>query len=197
MTLLRALARLVSFLLLAALALAGLLTAIFSLQGGTGGLSLPALADNLNLPELRNDVGEFLGRMEDDGPVAWRAALAGLGAVVLGALLLKGAFTPARERLVVLDDDAGGRIAARRRVLGDVAEVLAGQVRGITQTKVRVRPKRRGRGGTLEVAAARTRTSAADEVVRAAEEALRPLSDGSGLSPRVRTRIGERGARVQ
>jgi len=50
--LLRALARLVGFVLLLALAVAGLAAAIFSISGGDGTLSLPGLVELARLDDL-------------------------------------------------------------------------------------------------------------------------------------------------
>ena len=95
---LRALARVVSFLLLAALALVGLAAAVSCIGSGDGTLSLPWLADQARLPELRDEVGGWLDRLEADGPVAWRSALGGLAAMLLGLLLLAGAARLRRGR---------------------------------------------------------------------------------------------------
>jgi len=92
--LLRALARLVTFLLLLALAIVGLAVAV---------LGLSWLAELVGLPTLEKEAGRLLGAVEADGSVAVVSALSGLGAMVLGVLLLIGALTPRRERLVVLD----------------------------------------------------------------------------------------------
>ncbi len=196
MILVRALARLVTFLLLLALAVAGLAAAVFSIRGGDRPLSLPALADNLRLPELRDTVGDYLGQLEVAGNVALISLLAGLGAVVLGLLLLLGALRRGRERLVIVDRTGGGVLAARRRALGQLAVALAEQVRGVAAAKVRVRTSRRGRG-KLRLTVTHPRDSSPGEVRGAATEALQPLSGGFGVKTKVKPRTGESGQRVQ
>ncbi len=196
MILLRALARLVTFLLLLALALAGLAAAIFSIRGGDKPLSLPALADNLRLPQLRDTVGDYLTQLETPGNVALISLLCGLGAILLGLLLLLGALRGARERLVIVDRTGGGVLAARRRALGQMAVALAEQVRGVAAAKVRVRTSRRG-GGKVRVTVTHPRDSAPAEVRRATTDALQPLTGGFGVKAKVQAKLGESGQRVQ
>ncbi|MBA2255730.1 MAG: hypothetical protein H0W05_00810, partial [Thermoleophilaceae bacterium] len=100
MLLLQGLARLVTLLLLSALALAGLALAVFSIGSGEATVSLPGLAELIGLHVLRDRVGELLAMVEDGGSVEAVPALAGVGAVALGCLLLVGAFGSRRERLV-------------------------------------------------------------------------------------------------
>jgi Family of unknown function (DUF6286) len=182
--------------LLVALAVAGLAVALFSLGSGTGDFSLPGLARLIGLPELREEVGTLLARLEASGPTASVAAACGLGAMVLGVCLLVGALWPRRERLVLFEQDERGTVAARRRVLASVAGALAEQPRGVTEAKVRVRPGRR-RGGRLSVRAYHSRLHKADEVRRREQAALAPLTEELGLQTRVRARLGGRGRRVE
>ena len=186
--LLRALARLVTFLLLLALAVAGLAVAVL-------GLSL--LAELVGLPTLEKEAGRLLGAVEADGSVAVVSALSGLGAMVLGVLLLIGALTPRRERLVVLDQGDDGTVAARRRALSRAVGALAEQGRGVTASKVKLKPRRRARGGRLAIRAAHPRSADPAEVERRARESVDPLSQAFGLKTRVRPRLGEPGQRVQ
>lgn len=72
MILLRALVKLLSFVLLLALALLGAAVALFSVQDGDSGLSIPALAQIVQLPELRETLDGFLGAAERPGRVAAR-----------------------------------------------------------------------------------------------------------------------------
>lgn len=98
----RALVRLISFLLLVILAVAGIALAIFCIGTGKTGVSLGELASLLHLESLRSTVGSWLGQLQESGPIAGIAALAGLGAILLGVLLLAGLLVPRRERLVAL-----------------------------------------------------------------------------------------------
>lgn len=192
----RGLVRVLAFVLLVVLAVVGLAIAVFSIQGGTATLSLPHLATILHLAALRDKVGTFLDSLAASGPVAIVALLCGLGAVLLGLLLLAGLLAPRRERLVTLRDDADGSIAARRRVLARLGQSLTEGVRGVTGAKVRARPARR-RGGTLAVRATRSRTASADEVRGRVEESLGPLTDPWDLKAKVGVRLGEGAARVE
>ena len=195
--LLRALARLVAFVLLVALALVGLFVAVFSIQGGDGPLSLPGLAEHVRLPSLEDTVGEYLAQLEVDGPLAKRSALAGAGAVLAGLLLLLGVLVPRRERLVTFDGGDAGRIGARRRPLAALAEALAEQTRGVTEAKARVRPRGRLRSGRLHVTASHPRDYQDREIEERVLSAVSPLLEASALKPRVAARMGKRGARAE
>jgi len=191
MLLLRAVTRLITFLLLAALALAGLAVAVFCIEGGRNGLSLPALARQVHLPQLRHEVGAFLHALEASGPVAKLSALGGLGAVALGVLLLVGVLRSRRERLALLEAGEQGTLAARRRPLSQVASALVEQVRGMTQTRARVRPRRRGHGGRLLVRIDQPRGTATDDATKQrVASAVTPLTEPFGLRLRVRVRNG-------
>lgn len=191
MLLLRVAARLIGFLLFAALALAGLAVAVFCLEGGRDGLSLPALAHHAHLAQLRDEIGRFLSALELGGPVAKVSALGGLGAVALGVLLLVGVLRSRRDRLALLEAGEQGTLAARRRPLAAVASALVEQVRGMAETRARIRPRRRGRGGRLVVRIDRPRGTASDEIAKQrATSALMPLTEPFGLRPRVRVRRG-------
>ena len=69
-------------------ALAGLAAAVFCIGGGDG-FSLPDLAGYLQLDDLRDVVGDWLGALESDGPTAWWTVLAGACAAILGDCLLQ------------------------------------------------------------------------------------------------------------
>jgi hypothetical protein len=195
--LLRALARLVAFVLLAGLAACGAAVAIFSVgPSRTGDFSLPGLARLADLGGLRRRVGELLSDLAGPGPVAAIAVLCGLGALALGLLLLLGALWPPRERLVILERGEQGTLAARRRALGRAAGALAEQAQGVTASKVRVRPGRR-RGGRLAVRATHSRAQAPEDVRRGAILALAPLTGAFGLHARVQARLGQHRGRVR
>jgi len=190
----RALVRVVSFLLLVILAVAGIALALFCIGTGTSGPSLGGLASLLDLRALRDTIGSWLTQLEAPGPVAGIAALCGLGAILLGLLLLAGILVPRRERLVTLTSGEYGTLAARRRPLAQAATALVEQVRGVSEARVRVRPRRRG-GGRLAVRASRTRRVDAQQVKAAAGEQLSSLTDPFKLKARVD--VPRRGARVQ
>jgi nucleoid-associated protein YgaU len=190
----RAVAALVSFLLLVVLAAAGILAAVFCIGTGRTGLSLAGLADLLHLPALRDAVGGWLADLEAPGAVAGVAALCGLGAILLGLLLLAGLLVRRRERLVTLSSDDHGTLAARRRPLSQAATALVEQARGVTEAKVRVKP-RRTTGGRLEVRAGRPRPAEAAAVQAAVQDQLRTLTEPFKLSTRVTVQRGD--TRVQ
>ena len=190
----RVLVRLIGFLALVALAVAGIVVAVFCIGTGTSGPSLGRLARLLHLASLRDTVGHWLGQLEASGSVAVIAGLCGLGAILLGLLLLAGSLVPRRERLVTLARGEPGTLAARRRPLAQVAASLAEQVRGVTKTRVRVRP-RRGAGGRLAVRASRTRPTDQRQVQSAVREQLRGLTEPFKLSARVE--VTRRGGRVE
>jgi Family of unknown function (DUF6286) len=190
----RVLARIVGFVVLVALAAAGIVLAVFCIGTGTHGPSLGGLARLLSLASVRDSVGHRLTRLEEPGSVAVIAGLCGLGAIALGILLIAGVLVPRRERLVQLTDDEQGALAARRRPLAQVATALVEQVRGVTEARVRVRPFRRT-GGRLSVRASRSRRADADEVRRAVSEKLESLTQPFKLKARVD--VPRRGARVE
>lgn len=190
----RVLARIVGFVVLVALAAAGIVVAVFCIGTGTHGPSLGGLARLLSLASVRDSVGHWLTSLEAPGSVAVIAGLCGLGAIALGLLLIAGVLVPRRERLVQLADDEQGALAARRRPLAQVARALVEQVRGVTEARVRVRPFR-GTGGRLSVRASRSRRAEADEVRRAVSEQLESLTQPFKLKARVD--VPRRGARVE
>jgi hypothetical protein len=190
----RALVRAVTVLLLLLLSLSGLALAIFCIGTGTSGPSLGGLADLLNLDEVRDTVRGWLAGLEAPGSVAVIGLLCGLGAMLLGLLLLAGILVPRRERLVTLTSDERGTLAARRRALGQAAAALVEQTRGITSTRVRVRPFRRT-GGRMTVRAARTRSADPGDLERQSQAKLAPLTNPFKLKARVE--VARRGARVE
>jgi hypothetical protein len=195
--LLRAIARLVTFVLLVVLAVGGLAIAVFSIGGSSSGdFNLPGLARLVHLSALRDQVGELFHDLEGPGSVAGITALCGLAAVALGLLLLVGALWPRRERLVILQRGEDGTLAARRRVLGRVAGALAEQTRGVTATKVKVRPGRKS-GGSLAVRADHSRAQKPQEVRERTQLALAPLTEAFGLRARITPRLGQHGRSVE
>ena len=190
--LLKALARLVTFVLLLALALAGLAATIFALTRGSSGF-----AEALELPAVRDGVGSFLTRLES-GDAPGEAALGALLAILGGILLLIGALRRPPENTVVYEQGSAGRIAARRRPLGQMAAALARGVRGVTDSRVRVKPKRRGPGGRIEVTAMHPRTADTKALEQAVGEAVAPLAaDARSLRVRVRPAPAGPGSRAE
>ena len=190
--------RLVGVLWMLVLALFGLAVAMYCVDAlvGLGSVRPDRL---LHLPSVRDHVGRFLDQLAAPGSTAGLALLCGLGAMLLGVLLLIGVLGRRKQRLVILEQDGQtGAIAARRRPLGDMARALAEPAHGATSVK---RPKlalsRRGTRGTLKVNATRTRTTDPRELQTAVEKAVEPITEPFGLKPRVRVRLGESGNRVQ
>jgi hypothetical protein len=176
------------------LALGGLLLAVFSIGTGTHGPSLGGLARLLSLHSVRDSVGHWLARMEAPGSVAVITGVCGLGAILLGLLLVAGVLVPRRERLVQLAEDERGKLAARRRPLAQLATALVEPVRGVTEARVRVRPFRRT-GGRVSVRASRTGHADADEVRRGVAQQLESLTAPFELKARID--VPRRGARVE
>ncbi len=195
--LLRTFARIVTVALLLALSLCGLAIAIFSIGGtASGDFSLPGLARLVHLPQLRSDIGDLYARLEASGSVAGISALCGLGAVVIGVLLLLGVFLSRRERLAVLESSGDGTIAARPRVLGRVVAALAEQARGVTATKVKVAVGRHGMA-RVGIRASHAKADTSQEIRTRTTEAVAPLSDAFGIRASVRPKLADREPRVQ
>ncbi len=195
--LLRAVARLLTIALFVVLAACGLAIAVFAIGWSrTGDFNLPGLARLVHLGYLRDHVGELLHDLAAPGAVAAITLLCGLGAVVIGVLLLVGVLWPRRERLVVLEAGEEGTLAARRRALGRAAGALAEQTRGVTATRVKVRPGR-WHGGRLSVRASHSRSQQPGDVRQRTQFVLAPLTETFGLRARVRPRLGQRGRRVE
>jgi hypothetical protein len=198
MLLLRALTRLIGVLLMLALALLGLGIALYCLDALVNVGS--ARPDRLiGLPSIHRHIGHFLDQLAAGGPTAGLALLCGLGAMLLGILLLVGALGSRKQRLAVLERDTeSGNLAARPSTLREMSRALAEQTPGATSVR---RPKlalsRRGNSGRLKVTASRTRASDPREIEPALKERLGPISEPFRLKPRVRVRVGERGDRVQ
>jgi hypothetical protein len=197
MIVLRALTRLVIFILLAALALAGLSLAVFSLQGGDDPLSLAALASHLELPRLRDTVGDYLEQLEADGPAATLSVLAGAAAVLVGLLLLLGAVTPRRGRNAVLAHDGEGWLSAKPGTLEEIASTLSRRVRGATDARADLRLRRGNRRGRMRVRISHPRGEHASDLERRTAEALAPLVDPFSIESHVTARVGRKAARVQ
>jgi hypothetical protein len=186
---LKPIARLVTFVLLLALAIVGLLAAVSGIVG------VASVAEAVRLPEIRDVVGGWLQSIDGPSELPRATALLALGAVLLGLLLLAGALGRTPDRLVVMEERDGGTLGARPRALGQAADALIGRVRGITDRRVRVRA-RRGRG-RLDVRATHTRAIEARAVESEVSSALAPLSDAFGVQTRVRPQLADDGRRVE
>lgn len=194
---LQALTRVVIFAVLAGLALSGLALAVFSLQGGDDPLSLTALANHLDLQQLRETVGDYLDQLEADGPAAKLSALSGAATVLVGLLLLLGALARRRRRTAVLAQDDAGRLSARPGALEEIASTLSRGVRGATDAHADLRLRGGDRGGTMRVRISHARAENVGDLERRAAEALAPLVDPFGIESRVAVRVGGKGNRVQ
>jgi hypothetical protein len=195
---LRSLARVVGVVWMLALALFGLGVAAYCVDAlvGLGPIRPDRLLD---LPSVRRHVGRFLGQVAAPGSTAGLALLCGLGAMVLGILLLIGILGRRKQRVAILEqDDQTGAIAARPRPLADMARTLAEAAHGATNVQ---RPKlslsRAGTGGTLTIDTTRTRTTDSRELTAAIHQAVEPIIDPFSLRPRVRVRLGEYQTRAQ
>lgn len=193
---LRALARLVTLVLLVALAVAGGAVALFSIQGGDDPLSLASLAGLLRLPELRDAVGDYLDQIEADGPLAKVSALAGAGTVVGSVLLLIGALALRRERLLVLEEGGEGRIVARPRAFEQLA-VAAVRRGGAPEARARLRVQRGGRSGRLGLRLAHPRNEPASAAGERASATLAPLVAPFRVEPRIEAKVADKGSRVR
>ena len=183
--LLRALVRLLGFLLLIALALVGLGFALAALLGDELGVQLEG-----------SEVSRWLERLEGDGTQVLEAVIGG-GMVLLGLLLLIGALAPRRERRAVLEQGEHGTLDARRRPLTQMFTALAERTRGVTHAKAKLRLGRRPRSGRLVVRAERPRTTESAAVREAVRSDVGELAAAFGLKTRVQATLGRRGRRVQ
>jgi hypothetical protein len=198
MLLLRVLARIAAIALMIILALAGLALALFCLDGFIRlGSARPDRL--LHLAVVRDHVGRFLHQVSAPGPAAGLALLCGIGAVVLGIVLMVGVLAPRRQRLILLEREGPeGRLAARPAPLRDMASALAASAPGATAVaRPRLRRGGRLRPSRLTLTATRSRTQDAQQVERAIGERLHPLTEPFGVHSRVHVRSGEPGSRVQ
>ena len=192
MLLLKALARVVEALLMAAIALVGLGIGLYCLDGLIALHS--ARPDRLlHLPTFRHNVGHFLVQLTAPGPVAVLALLAGIAALLVGLLLAVGLLGSRRERLLAIEEDTGeGGLYARRRTIAQMAREEAERAPGVTGAKrPKVRLARSGRRGRLKVLAARGPDPDAETVDRAVHERLDPIGEALHLRTDIRVRLDE------
>ena len=183
--LLRALVRLLGFLLLIALALVGLGFAVAALFGDQLGVQLEG-----------STVGRWLERLEGDGTQGLEAVIGG-GMILLGLLLLIGALAPRRERRAVLEQDEHGTLDARRRPLAQMFTALAERTRGVTHARAKLRLGRRAHHGRLVLRAERPRTIESAAVRKSVQSDVGELAAAFGLKTRIQAPLGRRGRRVQ
>ena len=98
-------------------------------------------------------------------------------------------------RLVVMEERDGAKLGARPRALGQAADALIGPVRGVSDRRVRMKPKRGG--GTLEVKATHTRSIEGRAVASEVASAVAPLSDAFGVQTKVKPQLADGGRRVE
>jgi hypothetical protein len=193
MLLLKALARLMELLLMAALALLGLGIGLYclSLLISLGSARPDRL---LHLPLVRARVGHFLAQLAAPGPTATLALLGGIAAVVVGLGLLVGLLGSRRERLLIVEDDPddGGGLYVRQRTVSRMVRaetVLAPGVTGVKRPKVRL--ARSGRRGRVKVLAARGADPDPGTVDTAVHERVDPILEPLGLRGDIRVRLEE------
>ena len=194
--LLRLVAGLVALLLLAVIAVGGLVVALFCLRGEDATLSPSHLAELLSLDDFRETLGSWLATLEADGPVAAVAALCGAGAVLVGLGLIVGALVPRRERLLVISREGRGTIAARRRAASAALASLAERPRDVLKAKARIKPKRSGAGGRAQLRLVTARRNDERPAAEQARAELESLAEAMSLRLARRESSPRRGGRV-
>jgi hypothetical protein len=190
---LKALARLVELLLMAAIALIGLGIGLycFSLLISLGSARPDRL---LHLPAVRRRVGHFLAQLAAPGPTATLALLAGVAAVVIGLGLLAGLLRSQRERLLRVGDglDGDGTLYARQRIITRMVRAETALALGVTAVKrPKMRLARSGRHGHVKVLAHRGAHPDPETVDSAVHERVDPVLEPLGLRSEVRVRLEE------
>ena len=190
MLLLKAISRLMEMLLMAAIALFGIGVGLYCLSGL---ISLGSARPDrlLHLPRVRHHVGHFLAQLAAPGPVAVLALICGIGAVVVGLLLLIGLLGSRRERLLTVERDAerGDLLARPRAVSGMVRDVTL-RTPGVTAVRrPRLRLSRDGNRGRLKVLASRGPDSDGATVDDAMHERVDPIVEGLHLKGNLRVRV--------
>jgi hypothetical protein len=190
---LKAVARLVELLLMAAIALTGLGVALycFSLLISLGSARPDRL---LHLPVVRARVGHFLARLAAPGPTAVLALLGGIAAVLIGLGLLVGLLRSRRERLLQVEEglDGGGGLYARQRTITRMVRAETALAFGVTAVKrPRLRLARSGQHGRVRVLAHRGADPDAGAVDNAVHERIDPILEPLGLRGEIRVRLEE------
>ena len=192
----RLLARLIAIALAVLIAAAGIAAAVFCIGGGHGTLSLPGLASDLHLPQLRADVDYFLNRTTRSGPVAVLAALGGAAAILLGLMLLAGCWISPRPLRIVLARTSIGCLATRRRALAHLARDHAAAGPKIARSQARAWPRRSRDGGRVRVRVRATSETDRRTARQVARDRLQPF-DGLPVQVTVRARRATRHDRQQ
>jgi hypothetical protein len=197
MLILRALSRTMGMLLMIVLALLGLGLALYCFDGLVAlGAGRPDRL--LDLPSVRDHVGRFLAQVEAPGVTAGLALLCGLGAMLLGVLLLSGLLRARRRRVAVMEENGSdGRLAAKPRALRDMAKALAEQTPATTVGRPKLALSRRGTRGRIKLKATSARTSDPRQVEHSLTESLGPISEPFALRPRISVRPAGQGERVR
>jgi hypothetical protein len=199
MLLLKALARLLEVLLMLAVAALGIGVGLYCLSGL---ISLGSARPDrlLHLPVVRRHVGHYLQQIAAPGSTATLALLGGIAAVIIGLALLVGLLGSRRERLIVIDgDDERGGLYARPRTAGQMIRSLTESTPGVTGAKrPRVRLRRSGLRGRVNVRAQRGPDPDLETVDDALHERLDPFTESLHLKSNVRVKLVEpRGADVR
>jgi hypothetical protein len=199
MLLLKALARLLEVLLMLAVAALGIGVGLYCLSGL---ISLGSARPDrlLHLPVVRRHVGHYLQQIAAPGSTATLALLGGIAAVIIGLALLVGLLGSRRERLIVIDgDDERGGLYARPRTAGQMIRSLTESTPGVTGAKrPRVRLRRSGLRGRVNVRAQRGADPDLETVDDALHERLDPFTESLHLKSNVRVKLVEpRGADVR
>jgi hypothetical protein len=199
MLLLKALARLLEVLLMLAVAALGIGVGLYCLSGL---ISLGSARPDrlLHLPVVRRHVGHYLQQIAAPGSTATLALLGGIAAVIIGVALLVGLLGSRRERLIVIDgDDERGGLYARPRTAGQMIRSLTESTPGVTGAKrPRVRLRRSGLRGRVNVRAQRGPDPDLETVDDALHERLDPFTESLHLKSNVRVKLVEpRGADVR
>ena len=190
MLLVKAVSRLVEVLLMAAIALFGIGVGLYCLSGL---ISLGSARPDrlLHLPRVRYHVGHFLAQLAAPGPVAVLALLCGIGAVLIGLLLLIGLLGTRRERLLTVERDAerGDLLARPRTVAGMIRDVTL-RTPGVTSVRrTRLRLSRDGSRARVKVLAARGPDSDGETIDTAMHDRVDPITDGLHLRANLRVRL--------
>jgi hypothetical protein len=189
MLLLRALARVLELAWMIALALAGLAVAAYCLDGVIGlGSDRPDRL--LRLPAARVHVGHALRRLGDPGPVAALGLIGGSLAVLVALALLAGLLVPRRPRLLLLSDEADGRLAARPRTVAAMLRERAGSVAEITRvSRPRLRTGRLVTRARLTVVPSASAEGDAGAVREQVQAALADVTEPFSVRARVAVHV--------
>ncbi|MDO9407982.1 DUF6286 domain-containing protein [Patulibacter sp.] len=169
------------------LPLLGLVALAFAVAAIAGESSARSLADSTRLTDAWAEVGTFLQETAPRGETV--VVLAGVGAILVGLIVLIAALAPTRDRELHLKD-GDPDLGIRRRALRGALQSRTGRVRGVTGVSVRLKPRRRKVGGTVRVRATRTPRGDAKAIDATYTERMAPISDAFGLRTKVQSSVG-------